>query len=149
MPTIEEALRAQERLRTSFLATLEPVPEDTEVVNCTPYLRGERCLCSHALRVRRKDIEEIESTGIESPCCGKLLAVFRVHVRTGAHVPMVDVFPLIHGDARAAATSCNCDALYEELFDLQEQLREAPTSQKAALVREIRATWKRIHACGC
>jgi hypothetical protein len=86
--TIDQHLQDQERLNASFLATIAPVVDDSELVQITPYLGGH-CACEHAFRLRKQDLE-IEPTETTTSCCGKTLRVFRVYVKPGAQVPAAD-----------------------------------------------------------
>lgn len=155
MPTIDEHLHDQARLGASLLATIEPVDGDPEVVSITPYV-GRRCACGSEIRLRKQDLEA-ELTPDVVTCCGKLLRVFRVHLAPGAQLPATD---LVRQLARATAPgpsaeltarfgSCDCEELWAYIEMLQELLATAPTSQKASLVRAIRAAQAQARSCGC
>ena len=112
MTTIDQHLQEQERLNASFLATLAPVANDSELVLITPYLAG-RCACDHAIRFRKQDIEA-EPTPTLTACCGKTLRVFRIHVMPDAQVPAVDH---VRSALRAAGTMQRLDDCAQRCLD--------------------------------
>jgi hypothetical protein len=160
---IDQHLRDQERLDASFLGTMAPVPGDSDLVLITPFVAG-RCACDHAIRLRKQDLE-VEPTEALTPCCGKTSRVFRMYLKPGAQMLAADHLrqalriggrvrrldvdrssSRTRGDAELA---CNCEALQVQLEALQEELQEAPTSQKAGLIRQIDRALARIERCGC
>lgn len=148
MATIDEVLRDQARLDASFLATLASIASDTELVEVTPYLAG-RCACDHALRLRKHDLE-VEPTELTVSCCGRGMRVFRVHVHASAQIPVIDhVRALTRTVGQGQGLSCDCDAMWELIESLQAALDDAPTNQKASLVKRIRAVLAQLSRCGC
>ncbi len=152
--SIDDHLRAQDRDRLSFLAALEAVPEDSELVRVIPYLDG-RCLCTTALRLRKDDLE-IEPTPITAACCNHRLRIVRVRLKPAAAIPVGDFVAHIAGlqgaqssDGRHAATTCDCEALWLMLASLQEELHEAAPGRKPAIIKQIAKTNARIDSCGC
>ncbi|MBK8252981.1 MAG: hypothetical protein IPK82_09960 [Polyangiaceae bacterium] len=146
---VDDFLKHQDEAPLEFLAVVERSVTDAGRVRLTPYSESGGCSCDRAFELAQDAILDVEPLDKTVSCCGKQLRPARVRIPRDAHVRLADVFFESSAAAGRLSGSCDCEALFSWLQDLQEQLHSAPPNQKAGIVARIRKVLAKLEACGC
>ena len=74
--TVEQLL--EEQKRSTNLAVLKAIPNDSEHVRVIPWQPGMKCLCGKGMVVPRKAIESLQKRDETVRCCGESLQVVEI-----------------------------------------------------------------------
>jgi hypothetical protein len=100
-------------LGLELLATVEESEADQSKVLVTPWEEDGGCACDAALVLPKSAIEQIESTDKRHLCCGKVLRVARVTLKTDASLAAADVLPALMRKSRTASTPMFADDCFQ------------------------------------
>lgn len=81
-----------EQSKTHFLATVEPLSDNDQLVKVTPWVKDAGCMCTYSFNIAREHIDSVEPTGQHHLCCNKVLLVVRVLFNKDATISYNDMF---------------------------------------------------------
>lgn len=92
---LEVFLKKQERSRPALLVTIEPVESDKDKIKITPWSQNHGCACASSILIPKNSVESVEITSHEHHCCGKILKVVSLNLKSDATISLADIITQI------------------------------------------------------